>query len=208
MNKNGLALITSIILLCVPQPAHADLRSDVSRCAEIDSSITRLICYDEMADRYKLTTQTETPHSPGKWRSKISTSKVDDSRTVTLFLNAEEEVPFGKNQKTRPTLIVRCLENRTALYIIYDGFLGSDTSQLTYRIDKEKARTAEWSISTDHRVIGLWHGGSSIPFIKKLIKNNTFLVRVQPYSESPVLTSFKITVLGQAIKPLREACSW
>lgn len=200
--------VLAVLLLCAPTLAIAGIRDDMAVCAAIENSVKRLDCFDKAADEHGLTAQSESVESPGKWSTNKTTSPVDDTETVVLWLSSDEPVGFGKYKTVKPTLIVRCKENKTVIYINYSAFLGSDEGYLTYRIDKGTAQRVEWGISTNHYSIGLWSGNGSIPFIKKLFGKKQLLTRVEPYSESPVTTTFHIAGLEEAIKPLRKACYW
>ena len=81
----------------------------------------------------------------GYWDVRISSSPIDDSKTVILSLEADS----GKNKwGKKPTLTVRCKENSTDFYINWNSYLGSDADVLT-RIGSSKAITSRWSMSTD-----------------------------------------------------------
>jgi type VI secretion system protein VasI len=151
-------------------------------------------------DKPKVTTKNK-----GKWVVSESTSPIDDSVTVTMMLDASDTIlnPYG--QFTRPTLILRCSENKTNAFINWNMFLGTDTIRVLNRIDKQKAKTRSWYISTDNKAI---FAPKDIAFIKSLFGHEKLLQQLTPYSESPKTASFKIGGLQEAIKPLRKACRW
>lgn len=107
--------------------------------------------------------------------------------------------------------MIACRENTTSLYISFaDHFMSSLQGRgiVTYRIDKAPAEKRRFLESNDNSVLGLWNGGSSIPFIKQLLGRNTLLVRATPFSDSSVTAEFPISGLEEVIEPLREACHW
>jgi len=128
---------------------------------------------------------------------------------VYLELIADSPISSGY-KKSIPSLHIRCKEKQTDFFIDFDVFLGSDSITPTTRIDSEKAiKNLIWALSTDHNA--MFYNGSSkkvIAFIKSLINKNKLFVQVTPYSESPVNTTFDLTGLDEAIKPLRAACNW
>lgn len=79
---------------------------------------------------------------------------------------------------------------------------------MTYRIDLQKASTKSFSISTDHKALGFFSGGQSIPFIKSLFGTTKLLIRVTLYGKNPAEVTFDVSGLEQAIEPLRKACNW
>ena len=74
------------------------------------------------------------------------------------------------------------------------------------RLDKQKSKTRSWSISTDNKAVFV--RGSDISFAKELMKHDKLLTQVTPYGESPVMATFDIRGLTEAIKPLRKTCNW
>jgi len=40
------------------------------------------------------------------------------------------------------------------------------------------------------------------------MKHDNFLTQITPYGENPVMATFDIQGLKEAIKPLRKACGW
>jgi len=79
---------------------------------------------------------------------------------------------------------------------------------VTYRIDTAKAQKKEFTESTDHEALGLWNGGSAIPWIKAMFGGARMYVEATPFSESAVSDFMPISGLEEAIKPLRESCGW
>lgn len=174
-------------------------------CAAEKDSVKRLQCFDALSTKSGVDgPKVEAAPSKGKWLARIDTSPVDDSKTVILQLDGENSVT-KRYQTTTPTLILRCQEKKTDAFITFGFFLGSNSTSVTYRLDKQKAEEREWNISTDHEAI---FSPKAIDLIRKLLKAETLFIRVTPYSESPVTVSFNLQGLAEGIKPLQEACGW
>lgn len=144
----------------------------------------------------------------GSWHVQEEISPLDDSKNVGLWTESLEPIPDTFGRLVTPTLVLRCQENKTSVYIDWSTYLGIDEIQIIYRIDKLPAETRRWRISTNFEAIGLWSGGSAIPFIRGLFDHKTLLARVTPYGESPVTVIFNIAGLKAAAAPLMEACHW
>ena len=144
----------------------------------------------------------------GQWFQSKDTSKFDDSTNVFLRVVADEEVWVSKYNQFRPVLWITCREDTTDIFIEFDEFLGSDDTRVEYRLDKLKAQSGRWRISSDHQAVGLWRGNTSIPFIKRLFGKTLLAVRLTPYGESQVSTTFTIYGLEDRIGDLRQACHW
>lgn len=205
MNKNT-TLIAAVALACASTAAQTASEKEIAACANKDSDAERLICYDDIAaDMGVDEPSVSANESSGSWRSTTSTSPVDDSKTVLLLVDADEPIP-SRYGMVRPTLMVRCRQNRTTIFINWDTYLGIDSTSLLTRIDKEKARTRSWTISTNNKAA--FYPANDIGFIKSLYGHRKLLAQVTPYGENPVMSTFDITGLKQAIKPLRKACHW
>ena len=183
----------------------ADINKSVANCATKSGDLERLECYDNVSAQYKLNTpvQKSVPTSGvGKWIVSDSVNPVDDSRTVTLALQADS----GQSKWGKPiTLVLRCQSNTTNLYINWNDYLGSEAEVLT-RVGNAKASTSEWSISTDKQ--SSFYPGSSIAFIRSLFETDKLVAQVTPYNENPVTAIFNISGLRKAALPLMETCNW
>lgn len=197
--------LTILIALAI-SIAFADTKTDVAICAAKDSDAIRLICYDKLAKILNVDKpKSEVTVGKGKWVVSKETSVIDDSKKVTLLLDAEDTIS-GAYKSHTPTMILRCSENKTNAYIVMGVFLGSSRIKVLTRLDKNKATTKRWSISTDHKA--LFAPGGNVGYIKSLIKHDKLLVQVTPYGANPVMTTFDLRGLNEAITPLRKACHW
>lgn len=183
--------------------------ADGASCARIDNAGERLLCYDGVF-RTAVTTEAKTVES--KWVVQTETSKIDDSKSVFLNLESEDDFPgrFGGSRR-KANITLRCLENSTSAILHFGDHFMADINgygDVTFRVDSQPAFTRGLDESTDHMALGLWDGGASIPFIKKLFDGKTLVVRATPYSESPITATFTVAGLKEKIAPLREACKW
>ena len=177
---------------------------EYAKCAVIEGDLARLECFDNLAEVKKLDGRQVQPTSiagKGKWQVSVDVNPVDDSKTVTLVLDADS----GKNRWGKAVfLVARCKSNSTDLYIGWNDYLGSEADVLT-RVGDNKAVTERWSLSTDKKAT--FHR-KAIPFLKEMLTSTKLVAQVTPYNESPVTAVFNTSGLENAIKPLRETCSW
>jgi type VI secretion system protein VasI len=144
-----------------------------------------------------------------RWTSRQSTSRIDDSPSVYLQLRAVELATNEYGRRVQPVLHIRCYENTTTLYIdVPDTFLDTESVRVTYRLDDQPARQADWRVSTDYGSMGLWRGNQSIPLIRQLAGADLLTVRFTPYGNVPFQTTFMVEGLDEELPPLREACNW
>ncbi len=200
--KRAIAFALSAGLTATVQAAPSD--KEIAACAIVEGDLSRLECYDTLAQRHGLNGPQAQPvnvSGNGKWAVNVETNPIDDSKTVTLLLMADE----GKNRWGRPiAMLVRCRSNETDLFIAWNDYLGSEADVLS-RVGSDKARTRRWSMSTDKKAT--FHP-QPIAFLKSMMEADSLVTQVTPYNESPVTAVFDIKGLSEAIKPLRETCHW
>lgn len=193
----------SAILFAANSYAAID-ENELAKCAVIDGDLARLECFDKLAKSKHLDGRQLQPVSisgKGKWQVSVDVNPVDDSKTVTLVLDADS----GKNRWGKAVyLVARCKSNSTDLYIGWNDYLGSEAVVLT-RVGDNKAITQNWSLSTDKKAS--FHG-KPIPFLKEMLTSPKLVAQITPYNESPVTAVFNTAGLENAIKPLRETCNW
>lgn len=182
----------------------------VADCVAIENDLDRLACYDRATGREPETAVVA--DLGGNWSIRTDTSEFKDTSDVYMSVESEEPLSCGMfNTEQKARLILRCKENTTSLIIVTACHLASGFhgyGRVEYRIDDEKARSRNFDESTDNKALGLWNGGSSIPFIKQMFGHERALFRFTPFNESPVTARFDISGVETAIAPLREACHW
>jgi type VI secretion system protein VasI len=225
MRRLAPALLFAVLSSPALAQADSDLGAELKICADNTDDAARLKCYDALAavppsPSVAEASSSSVPAPPpaptpvrNDWTVSFDKSKIDDSKAVYLAVFSAEPVPqrFGNGQNAQ--LTIRCLENTTALYIIFGGaFMASSEydnyGDVTYRVDDRPAVKKGFNNSTDNQALGLWSGGVAIPMIKQLFGGTKLVVRAVPYNESQVELEFPISGLEDAVKPLRETCKW
>jgi len=191
------------IWLALPAAAQ-----DLASCAAIETDLDRLACYDRLAGREPVVEQAA---GPGPWSVRIEKSEFKDTTDVYLSVETAEALSCGMFDRSPARLLLRCQENTTAALLITSCHVASGFGgygRVEYRVDDQPSRTLNFEESTDNRALGLWSGGSAIPFIRQLSGGSQLLMRFTPFNESPVTARFDIRGLDQALAPLRAACNW
>ena len=207
--------MTSLRILAVAAslaalPAAADLNAELARCTAEKNSVQRLDCFDKTASRNGIKSASATTTAGvGKWRVHREVSKIDDSQTVVLSLSADNAVTGWPSKRYVPVLHLRCQQKRTEAYIDVGMAstveYGHDGATVTLRFDKEKATKQRMAQSTDREALFF---SQAVPMIKQMSSHSTMLFEFVPFNASPAMTTFDLTGLPEAIKPLREACKW
>ena len=191
--------------LSIPLSAttNSEIEKEIATAAGIENSVQRLEAYDAVAKKHGLA-----PHSKvkkeekGNWRITTDTSPIDDSKSVFCFLDADASVQVGYDT-IKPTLIIRYKEGELDGYITYDTFLGSNTISVTLRFGRDSAEQATWGISTNHK--SAFIRGDIEHFVDRLERADSLIVRLTPYSESPVTVSFSPHGIGKVKEAIRNA---
>lgn len=177
----------------------------ISLCKSEINGTKRLECYDRLFPQSRQENSTATS-GIGKWEISNSTSKVDDSQNVILMLQGNETIRTTFSGMVTPTLFIACREKKTEVFVNWDIYLGLEQTRMLYRIDKQKAVNSSWNISSDTKAV--FYSGRDIDFINALKGAEKLYVRITPYNESPVETTFDLAGLSEAVKPLQKACGW
>jgi type VI secretion system VasI family protein len=147
----------------------------------------------------------------GKWRPTTNTSSFDDSKTVLLSLEAENSITGWPNVTRTPTLALRCKEKKTEAFV-NTGMQGKPEYGQTLLVHMRgrydhQGRTFEYEMSKSNDGKAFFFG-DSIEEIKYMLNHTTLVLEFTPYNSNPVEIQFDLFGLGEAIKPLRDACSW
>lgn len=189
-----------VLLALFSVGVNAGPMDKLEKCREVASDKERLACYDLL-----LTPITSTPSRPGykgDWDVRVKVNPLDDSKTVTLFLDAST----GESRWRKKTLFVaRCMSNKTEAYVSWGDFLGSDNPEVITRVGTDPAAKLIWDISSDSK--STFHR-KPIQFLKRMMEHNKLVLQVTPYNENPVTAVFNTAGLSEAVKPLRETCGW
>ncbi|ANQ21449.1 hypothetical protein BA893_07115 [Vibrio natriegens] len=130
------------------------------------------------------------------WLVLNSKSPIDDSPRVTMVKQAE----FGDQ-----TLVLRCNEDKTDVYIDTGDYLGENSETVTVRFGQDKAKQMQFILSTNKKALFV---SSAIPYIKSMQNVDSMVLRYSTYSGSSKTVTFEIDDLDTGLKSLREACHW
>jgi hypothetical protein len=139
-----------------------------------------------------------------EWQVAQSNSPLDDSQTVTLSMSDSKPFTTSFGPKDA-TLIVRCKEHSTDVFIVLDEFLGSDSVKVSYRIDDQPAVEGSWSLSTDGKAV---FAPAPVQMAKKLAVSHRFFARVSDFQGSTYDVEFSPDGLTKALPLVSNACHW
>jgi len=149
------------------------------------------------------------PPPGGKWAQSQDTSAMDDSKGVTFFLDAENEIT-GWLARQKPGLIFRCKEKSTDVYMVTGmpaaverGDLEGHTVRV--RFDDGEAQRQRWSQSTDSKAL---FARNAVQMARRIAKAKTLRLEFTPFNASPVIATFDVSGFDQHIGRVAAACGW
>ncbi len=185
--------------------AQTEASQGLLQCSAIKATTERLACYDALADSAIPPVASNADH----WNINVDTNPVDDTKTVVVTTEATDDssnAQFGDEF----VLILRCQSGEIDAYIKWFEFLGSDTTQVTYRIGTQAAKTDTWYISTDNlSTFFSQNEPANKKFIDDLVAadNGRLVAQVTPYSESSYVAIFNVAGLSKIVNQLYEPCA-
>jgi type VI secretion system protein VasI len=186
-----------------------DLVPALASCAKEKSPTSRLACFDALAAKRASPISSTVTSANSKWVVSSETSRIDDSKTVILRLQAENEITGWPRKSVTPSLVIRCKERHTDAYFVTGMSpmveYGTDGATITLRIDKSPAFKLQAGKSTDGEALFL---PSAVSQIKRMTAGSSLLFEFVPFNSSPQMATFQIAGLADALKPVREACKW
>lgn len=167
--------------------------------------LTELASDTSTRSSFSATTLTEAP----AWRVREDASAMDDSSTVTMSLDAAESIRAWPSEVHTPTLVIRCRENQTNVYIVNGTSpnveYGRDGATVRLRLDSEPAFSRVWSKSTDGEAL---FSPNAIQFAKQLVNAKTLLYEFTPFNSSPQQTTFNLDGILEHLPKVATACGW
>lgn len=154
--------------------------------------------------------QTGRKKTPEKWTGgPAGSSAMDDSQTVTYELEAQNVLDGWLSHRI-PSLIVRCQEHKTEVYIQTGFPLTSELGRfrrhtIRLRFDDRPAGKELWSESTDNEAI---FAPSSVALARRIAKTKRLRVELTPFNSSPQTIEFAVEGFQDSAKELGKACGW
>lgn len=144
------------------------------------------------------------------WRVNEGTSAMDDSPTVVLSLDAIASFSAWPRKELTPTLIIRCQEKRTQIYIVNGTsaaveYEHSDAATVRFRLDEGAAFSQVWSESTDGDAL---FAPNAITLARRLVKATELTYQFTPFNSNPATSTFNLYGLDAVLPKVAAACGW
>jgi hypothetical protein len=140
------------------------------------------------------------------WQFTESKDPMDDSVSVLLYREADEEVGSGFS-KIRPTMVLRCEGKKLQAYINFKGTVDynyqTDLSAVRLRFDDKTAKLEGWSISTSREAL---FAPNPRTFLRNLLDSKVLLVEWRQLGEKTNVARFTSDDLKAHVGKFTAAC--
>lgn len=142
----------------------------------------------------------------GDWVFFSETSRLDNSTTAVVSLDAAEPVTTWLSQTT-PSLVVGCANNGALVFVIANTQLDSDyqtdTISVRLRYDSDAVRSLRMDVNDDNDTMYFQNTQQTI---RDLLAHDQMLFEFTPFNAGPDDTYFDLRGFDQALEQLRPYC--
>ena len=145
-----------------------------------------------------------------KWSGGPSgSSSMDDTPTVSYHLEAENTISAWLKEP-RPTLIVRCRERETDVFVVTQTAANPEIglhneARVRIRLDDAAPRRQRWSESTNNEAL---FAPGAISLAKQLAKASTLRFEFTPFNSSSQVVTFDVRGFDRVIGEIAKPCGW
>ena len=141
------------------------------------------------------------------WSSKRQSRWISNRRTSAAFdLEANQPVPVWMKQ-VRPTLVVRCMDNRTDVFVYTDSAarIEEQDENHTVRIafDGDEGAHERWPDSVEHDALFAPDGKA---MARRILASRQMRFTFSPHNAAPVTATFEVAGLSELLAPIAKRC--
>lgn len=138
-----------------------------------------------------------------KWQTYQEKNPMDDSMTVLISLDAEDQLEFKK-----PILALRCLENKFDIFFVLDNIAEHvpkdyKTSLVKMRFDNDQAKDYSMRISDAMEILFF---KEPLTDLNALLTHNKLTVQYNMVGGKHPISTFDLKGLSSAIEPVIQTC--
>lgn len=186
----GAGLITLVLLLARGVPSSAVAAATVAPATRVVQS-----------EPPPTVTQTWSVERRAYWTA-------NQRHSEAFEVAAENTVPIWLSQ-VRPLLVVRCISNRTEVFVFTGSALkiepGTEDHTVTFRFDDEPGRSERWPDSAEHDALFAPEG---TVIAQRLLGAHSLRFGYTPHNAAPAVAQFSVSGLRELIEPVAKDCGW
>lgn len=163
----------------------------------------------DTADTFAGVTDTSAAMAPENWAMDEDTSEMDGSATVVLTALADADIQ-GWSTSVRPSLIVRCREGKTDVYVATGVQANPEYGHyqevtVRYRLDESSPRRQLWNESTSGEAL---FAPEPVALARALAGASQFRFEFTPFQASAQTVTFAVSGLETKLARVADSCHW
>lgn len=149
------------------------------------------------------------PDQADPWTSLQEAGAFDDLTNV--YLSVPSDAPLSCGARRRASLMLRCLEDRTSIYVAHDCAtppIHSGGWDVDLRLDQNPVEQTRMQVDSRGEALGHWEYQEARILIERLTTADRLHMRFTDDSGVTTALQFPLTGLGDHLDDLRDACHW
>ncbi|MFY2735933.1 type VI secretion system-associated protein TagO [Pseudocitrobacter faecalis] len=140
----------------------------------------------------------------GSWVIHKDSNKLTDATDVVV-MNYSKDSYSKDGMRRSATLVLRCMNSKTDVFLSFDDYLGIDDPKITVRFDDAKAVSSRWAGG---------EGGDSafspqpIKFLKAMASHKKVIFGFEPYGSVTQVAEFDLSLSDEALQEVSKSCNW
>lgn len=140
-----------------------------------------------------------------EWYISEDQSKLDNKKKVYISKKSVDTLPNAIGTPKHGSFWMRCLDNKTEVFIVWPSFIGLGDKKIKYRIDDNIINTDTWTLSTDGDAV---FANKPIKFIDSLRGAKRFIIQLDSHNNVKEELEFDLTGIDNYIDKIAECCNW
>ena len=197
------SLVYMVLALVGAQAAAAQ---DASRCLEVQNSLERLACYDDIYEFQIDDADTDESEMPALWMFFESADEFNGRNNSYVVLNSDKA--NLRSTDAPIATVVRCKGNGTTeVYVIAGGYIGARNERIPvrYKFGDADPINERWSESTDGKAAFL--PGGFRDFRAGLASGESYIFEITDFRGSRYLATFPATSLSDEFDFVMSGCA-
>ncbi|SFI89615.1 type VI secretion system-associated protein TagO [Jannaschia pohangensis] len=143
------------------------------------------------------------------WVLRTEPAAFDDLTNV--YLSVPSDQPLRCGPRRRASLMLRCLEDRTAIYIAHDCAtppMDPEGWDVDLRFDQNAVQNVDLPVDSHGEAFGHWTYREARTLMEELLSAQTLSVRFTDLTGTESQMSFPVASLAEPLETLKQACHW
>lgn len=195
-------LFSFIFSLC-SNYAYANNFYKIIECRKIENRDERLKCYDSI-EKSNIDNDLKNVNNTN-WIVKEEFSKLDNTKKVIFINNSINKLPNQIGILETGSLIIRCDNKNTEVFITWPSYLGNEAINIEYKIGDGKITKSKWNNSVDGKAVFV---DEPFGLINGLFDKDNLVIRLSPYGRNSEELEFNLNGINDLLGKIAEHCQF